>query len=205
MNALQLQSVLQSCLPACRDPSGWTPLLVDGLRDMTPAGLAAFLAQVAVESNCLNRLVENLNYTPERLMQIWPTRFPSLAAASQCAGHPELLANRVYGGRLGNAPEASGDGYRYRGRGLLQITGRTGYREAEISLGLPLVQHPELLEQKPVALKSALAFWNRNKLSALCNTAGEFTTMTEKINGGHHGLPERIAYWQKLRTALGVA
>lgn len=205
MNALQLQSVLQSCLPACRDPAGWAPLLVDGLRDLTPEQLAAFLAQVAVESNCLNRLVENLNYTAERLVQVWPKRFPTLAIASECAGNPERLANRVYGGRLGNGPEASGDGYLYRGRALLQITGRMNYQAVQNSLGLPVIRHPELLEQKSVALKAALQFWRANRLGTLCHTVGQFTTMTEKLNGGHHGLPERIAYREKLRAALGVA
>lgn len=202
MNALQ--PILQSCLPKCKDPAGWAPILAESLRSFTPAVVAAFLSQVAVESQELNRVAENLNYTATRLMQVWPKRFPTLVSASDCAGSPERLANRVYGGRLGNGPEASGDGYRYRGRGLLQITGRTNYKAAEAALRLPLVAHPELLEQRPVALLASINFWNREKLSVLVGTAEQFAELTRKINGGDHGQAERAEYWRRFRAALGV-
>lgn len=204
MNTLQLQSVLQSCLPACRNPSDWAPLLASQLGDMTSEQLSAFLAQVAVESNCLNRLAENLNYTAARLIVIWPKRFTTLACANEYAAHPEKLANRVYADRLGNGSEASGDGYRYRGRGLLQITGKANYRATEAALGLPLVLHPELLESRPVALVASLNFWNTQKLNELVGSPEQFKLMTRKINGGEHGLAERLEYWRRLRVALGV-
>ena len=119
---------------------------------------AAFLAQVGHESGQLRNLVENLNYSADALTRVWPLRF-SAQTASAYARQPEKIANKVYGGRMGNGPDASGDGWRYRGRGLLQITGRSNYREAGQGLGLPLEDDPGLLEQAEHAAQSAGWWW----------------------------------------------
>lgn len=148
-------------MPKCADPDGWVDPLNQAMarfRIDTPARVAAFLAQIAQESGQLNKLVENLNYSAKRLMEVWPNRFPDMDKANRYANNPEKLANYVYASRLGNGNEASGDGWAYRGRGLIQITGRGNYRSVASALGLPLEAQPELLEQAlPAALSAAFS------------------------------------------------
>lgn len=167
---------------------------------------AAFLAQVGHESGGLTRLVENLNYSAAGLASTWPARFRSpdgrpSALAEQIARKPEQIANAVYGGRMGNGPPASGDGWRYRGRGLFQITGRAQYQRCGRALGLPLVEQPELLERPEHAALSAAWFWDDNGLNALAD-AGDFEAVTQRINGGQNGREERHALWERAKEAL---
>ena len=159
---------------------------------------AAFLAQVGHESGQLRNLVENLSYSAEALVRIWPTRFTA-QNASAYARQPEKIANKAYGGRMGNGPEASGEGWRYRGRGLLQVTGRSNYREAGAGLGLPLEDEPELLEQAEHAAQSAAWWWAKHGLNELAD-AGRIQDIGSVINTGQvgrvpHGTAERKALY----------
>lgn len=164
----------------------------------SPVRQAAFLAQVGHESGHLRRLVENLNYRAEALVRTWPSRFTAQAAGAY-ARQPEKIANRVYGGRMGNGPEESGDGWRYRGRGLIQLTGRDNYRAAGHALGLPLLESPELLEQPEHAAQSAAWWWAAHGLNELAD-AGRFSDIGSIINTGQpgrvpHGATERKALY----------
>ncbi|MGE8436846.1 MAG: glycoside hydrolase family 19 protein [Pseudomonas palmensis] len=161
---------------------------------------AAFLAQVGHESGHLRSLVENLSYSADALVRTWPTRFTSLSSAGY-ARQPEKIANRVYGGRMGNGPESSGDGWRYRGRGLIQLTGRSNYRAAADGLGLPLIDQPEMLEQPESACQSAAWWWAQNGLSELAD-AGKFEAITRKINGGLNGQADRLALYERALKVL---
>ncbi len=153
---------------------------------------AAFLAQVGHESGQLRNMVENLNYRAERIRQIGQasaagSRWRSLVPrADELSGKPERLGNAVYGGRMGNGPEDSGDGFRYRGRGLIQLTGRSNYRAAGEGLGLPLEAQPELLEQAEHAAQSAAWWWSQHGLNELAD-AGRFQDIGSIINTGAPG------------------
>ncbi|WP_416759643.1 glycoside hydrolase family 19 protein [Pseudomonas sp. BNK-6] len=151
--------------------------------------MAAFIAQVGHESGQLRRMVENLNYSAERLQAVWPNRFDA-ALAVQVARKPEQIANIAYGGRLGNT--LPGDGWKYRGRGLIQLTGANNYRAAGAALGLDLINHPELVEQPDTAAMVAGWFWQSNGLNELAD-AGQFAKITRIINGGLTGQAERVA------------
>ena len=160
--------------------------------------LAAFLAQIGHESGHLRVLVENLNYSAEALVRTWPSRFTAQTAPAY-ARQPEKIANRVYGGRMGNGPESSGDGWRYRGRGLIQLTGRDNYRAAGAALGLPLEEKPDLLEQGDHAAHSAAWWWAKHGLNELAD-AGRIQDIGSIINTGKpgrvpHGAAERKALY----------
>lgn len=145
--------------------------------------VAAFLAQCMVESGRFVHVEENLYYsTPERIRQIWPTRVPSLADAARLARNPQALANTVYAGRLGNGDAASGDGWRYRGRGLIQLTGRNGYADAGEALAQPYLQQPELVATPEHACLTAAWYWHTHKLNALAD-AGQIDAITKAVNG----------------------
>lgn len=146
-----------------------------------------FLAQVGHESAGFTALVENLNYGSLGLLKTWPSRFDAESAA-RMARKPEMIANHVYGGRLGNT--APGDGWKYRGRGLIQLTGRANYARAAAAIGLPLVERPELLEQPEAAALSAAWYWSTNNLNTLAD-ADDLLAVTKRINGGTTGLDDR--------------
>ena len=205
---------LKSIMPNCRDVTGWCePVNASMARfDIdSPFRAAAFLAQIAHESQELNRVEENLNYSARGLMSTWPNRFPTVEVASAYERQPERIASRVYANRLGNGDEASGDGWRFRGRGLIQVTGRSNYRDAGVALDLPLEAQPELLQQPANAALSAAWFWKSHLLNALADHQpnddedADFVAITKKINGGTKGLQERRAYWARARSALGIA
>ncbi|MEW9898501.1 glycoside hydrolase family 19 protein [Chitinivorax sp. PXF-14] len=206
-------SLIQAIMPKCRAPDTWATALDQACSQFqinTPQRLAAFLAQVAHESGELNRLEESLNYSAQRLTQVWPKRFPSLAAAQPYAGNPQRLANFVYANRIGNRDEGSGDGYRYRGRGLIQLTGRANYQAVGQAIGRDLLNQPDDLLTPDGASQSAAYFWKSHLLNELADmNAGDdetedFKTISIKINGGVAGLPQRQAYWQTARKALGI-
>ncbi|MFN7177229.1 MAG: glycoside hydrolase family 19 protein [Thermaurantiacus sp.] len=149
----------------------------------TAPRIAAFLAQCHVESAGFARLEENLWYTtPARIAAVWPSRFRSAADAAAFARNPERLANRVYAGRLGNGPEASGDGWRFRGRGLKQLTGRSNYAEAARALGRPYVTEPDLVRAPADAVLTAAWFFARAGCNALAD-ARQWDAITRRING----------------------
>lgn len=172
----------------------------------TPIRQSAFLAECAHESAGFSRLAENLNYSAAGLAATWPGRFRGVdgqpnALALAYQRRPVVIANHVYANRMGNGSEESGDGWRYRGRGLLQITGRGMYQRCGEALGLPLLEQPDLLLQPEPAVLSAAWFWQSNGLNALAD-AGDLEGITRRINGGLNGLAERKALWLKAREAL---
>ncbi len=168
----------------------------------SPLHQAGFLGQIAVESARLTVLTENLNYSAERLCAVWPRRFPSLAAAQPFARNPERLANSVYGGRMGNVAE--GDGWRYRGRGLKQLTGRDNYTAYSRAAGVDAVGSPDLLLEPEWAADSAGWFWHASGCAAFAE-ARDWTGLSKRVNGGTNGLQERIAATVRAMRALGVA
>jgi putative chitinase len=170
---------------------------------------AAFLAQIMVESAELRRVEESLDYSAQRLRQAWPLRFPSDEVAARYAHNPAALANYVYGGRLGNGDEASGDGWRFRGRGLVLLAGRDNYAAFARAMGIDTVGAPDLLLDPAGAALSAAWFWQSHGLNELADLLdgdthdGVFVQITRGIDGGTAGLSERQAYWQRARAALG--
>jgi putative chitinase len=163
---------------------------------------AAFIGQCAHESGNFKTLEENLNYKPEALMRVWPSRFPDIATAMKYAHNPEMIANKVYGGRMGNGVEESGDGWKYHGRGLIQLTGKENYANCGSGIGVDLLSNPNLLNTPEYAALSAGWFWNKKGLNALAD-AGDFETMTKRINGGTLGLEDRKAKIAKALSVLG--
>lgn len=169
----------------------------------TAARAAAFIAQLGHESAGLSRIEENLNYNAGRLLEVFPSHFTPGTAADY-ARQPERIANRVYANRMGNGNESSGDGWRFRGRGLIQITGRDNYVWIGSMLDLPLAEQPQLLLDLDLAAASAAAYWRGRGLNALAD-AGDIVGITRRINGGRHGLADRTDRWHGARAALGVA
>lgn len=193
--------------------TGATPLIVgrwiaalaetfDRFEINTPRRQAAFLAQIGHETGGLTHLVENLNYSEAGLMKTWPGRFADPVLAKRYARKPEAIANRVYANRMGNGDEASGDGWKFRGRGLIQLTGKANYTAFAHAMGLPVLSDPDLLATSPIV--GALAagwFWDKNGLNRLADEL-KFEFITRKINGGLHGQPQRLALYSQALEVL---
>jgi len=145
-----------------------------------------FLGQILHESEGLTRFGENLNYSAERMMVVWPSRFPTLASAQPYARNPEALANKVYGGRMGNT--RPGDGWRYRGRGPIQLTGHDNYAFVGKLIGQDLIVLPELMEQPGFALEASIAWWEDRIPDSM---VGDIERVTRRVNGGLTGLADR--------------
>ncbi len=172
----------------------------------SPLRATAFLAQVGHESKQLTALSENLNYGAPGLARTWPTRFRGTdgrpnALALQIQHRREAIANSAYANRNGNGDESTGDGWRYRGRGLIQLTGRANYRAAGAGIGADLEQVPQLLEQPVYAALSAAWYWKKYGLNELAD-AGKFEAITKRINGGLNGQAERVALWEAAKRVL---
>jgi putative chitinase len=163
---------------------------------------AAFIGQCMHESGGFKLLEENLNYSAKALMATWPSRFPTEEMANQYARNPEKIANKVYGGRMGNADESSGEGWKYRGRGIKQLTGKENYQRCSEALGVDLVENPDLLLDPKYATLSAGWFWNKHNLNDLADKS-DIETMTKRINGGLLGLDARKAAIHKAESVLG--
>lgn len=209
----QLQALLKGADAATR-AGEWLAPLNAAMRASaidTPARQAAFLAQVLVESDGLRAKEEGLNYRAERLRAVWPSRFRDDADVDRCAHHPEALANHVYANRMGNGDQASGDGWRYRGRGLIQLTGRDNYTRFARASGLDAVGQPDLLLTPDGAARSAAWFWQDHKLNELADQTGgadgasRFDQISQRVNGGSLGIDERRAGWLTARRAFGLA
>jgi putative chitinase len=168
----------------------------------TPIRQAAFIGQCAHESANFKTLEENLNYSPQALMKTWPSRFPDLPTAMKYAHNQEAVANKVYGGRMGNGVEESGDGWKYHGRGLIQLTGKENYANCGSGIGVDLLNSPGLLTDPKYAALSAGWFFNKKSLNALAD-ASDYETMTKRINGGLIGLDDRKAKIAKAISVLG--
>jgi putative chitinase len=169
----------------------------------TPQRIAAFIAQCAHESGGFIFLTENLNYKAESLMKIFGKYFPDMATAKAYEKKPEKIANKIYANRMGNGDEASGDGYKYRGRGLIQLTGKTNYTWFAASLEISPEEAAEYTQTFEGAAQSACWFWETNKLNVESDK-GDIKTMTRKINGGFIGLEDRIKHYNHALHVLGV-
>jgi len=186
----------------------WTEALNKILPDYeidTPERVAAFVAQSAHESGNFTALHENLNYRAETLRKVFPKYFTD-ASAAQIASQPnkaELIANRVYANRMGNGDEASGDGFRYCGRGLIQLTGKSNYQAFAESIETPVEQIPEFLATFEGAIQSACWFWESNNLNQYADS-GDIVTMTKRINGGTIGLEDRKKHYAHALEIFGA-
>ena len=165
----------------------------------TPKRQACFIGQTMHESGGYKFLRENLNYSAKALMNTWPSRFPDMDTAEKYERNPEKIANKVYGGRMGNTEE--GDGAKYIGRGLIQLTGKENYKNCSDAIGVDLVTNPDLLSDPKYAALSAGWFWNKRNLNASADIM-DIVGMTKKINGGVIGLEDRKAKINKVLDIL---
>mgnify|MGYP000028097370 FL=1 len=201
--------------PRIPEAEAWSAALSEAMREFaieTPLHAAHFIAQLAHESSEFVVLAENLNYrTPERIKAVWPARFwlpgdaehacpSSKRDARDFVQSPRSLGNYVYAGRNGNGGEGTGDGWIYRGRGPIQITGRSNYARCGQALGLPLIEQPDLLTDPDVGARAAAWYWTDRQIGPLAD-ANDIEAVTRKINGGTHGLDDRRRY---LQTAMRV-
>lgn len=187
----------------------WHEALAQCLPDYdinTPQRVAAFIAQCAHESGNFRILKENLNYRAVTLRKIFPKYFPTDDLAQRYASMPnkqEAIANKVYANRMGNGDEASGDGFRYCGRGLIQLTGKNNYQAFADSIETPVEDIPHYLATFEGAVQSACWFWESNNLNQWADK-GDILTLTKRINGGTIGLEDRIKHYNHALHVLGV-
>lgn len=186
--------LLARAMPRCPDHRAWARAFDDAIEYFGVRDIPMLLAQVGHESADLTRLEENLNYTAERLMQVWPRRFPTVASARKYARNPEALANNVYANRMGNGPPESGDGYRYRGQGPIQLTGKDNHQRFANAIDddAPF-KNPELLTRPAMGALSACWFY----VSHVPDGA-DIELATRRINGGLHGLEDRRRRYERL-------
>jgi len=168
----------------------------------TPRRIAAFVAQCAHESGGFRFLTENLNYRAESLVKTWPKYFNTSNAGSY-ARNPQRIANRAYANRMGNGDEASGDGWRFCGRGLIQLTGRSNYQAFADSIETDINDIPDYLATFEGAVQSACWFWETNNLNKWADL-GDIVTLTKRINGGTLGLDDRMKHYTHALHVLGV-
>lgn len=167
----------------------------------TPRRVTMFLAQCAHESGGFTRFVENLNYSAQGLINTWPNRFQNMSIALLYHRDPVRIGNRAYANRLGNGSEETGDGYKYRGRGVIQITGRHNYRDAGIGVDWPLEEMPDDAANPYPGAAVAAWFWRSRGLNELADHA-DFVGITKKINGGLNGMADREEWLEKAQAIL---
>lgn len=199
---------LQQLLPKNKFVDHWYEVLAQLLPDYeidTPQRIAAFIAQCSHESGGFTTIKENLNYRPESLVKLFSKYFDLPTAQRYCAlpNKQEAIANRIYASRMGNGDEASGDGYKYCGRGLIQLTGKDNYFWFSASLGITPEEASEYMATFEGAAQSACWFWENNKLNQWAD-AGDILTLTKRINGGTIGLEDRVKHYEHALHVLGV-
>lgn len=180
------------------------PDVVQTMGVSTPLRMAHFLAQCAHESGGFRLTQENLNYSVNGLLSVFKKYFPSLVLANAYARQPVKIANRVYGNRMGNGQESTGDGYKYRGRGYIQLTGKNNYVAFDATVPDNIIQNPDLVATK-YPLLSAAWFWRINNLNVLADkgaTDAHVTAITRRVNGGVNGLADRLQYFKKFYALL---
>ena len=205
-NFILTREQLAQLLPGNPYLDHWYHALEQALPDYdinTPHRVAAFIAQCAHESGGFRALKENLNYRAVTLRKVFPKYFPNDEIANQYAQKPEMIANRVYGGRMGNGDEASGDGFRYCGRGLIQLTGKQNYQNFADSIETPVEDIPEYLATFEGAVQSACWFWEANNLNQWADKS-DILTLTKRINGGTIGLEDRKKHYEHALHVLGA-
>ena len=208
------ENQLRQLIPGNKYVRYWHHALEQLLPDYdidSPKRIASFIAQCAHESGGFNALQENLNYKPDTLRRLFPKYFPTDELAKEYASKPnrqEAIANRIYAGRMGNGDESSGDGFRFRGRGLIQLTGRSNYQAFADSIEvddrpLKIDEVPEYLSCFEGAAQSACWFWESQNLNKFAD-ADDILGMTKRINGGTIGLNDRIKHYKHALHVLGV-
>jgi len=198
------QDQLQQFLPNNQHVPHWYEALSKVLPDYditTVQRVASFLGETYVESAGYTAIQENLNYRPETLMKTWPSHFPTMDIANQYGHHPEQIANRAYAGRMGNGPEESGDGWKFCGRGLIQLTGRANYQAFADSISTPIDQLPDFLQTFEGCVQSACWFWEANNLNQYADQ-GAIDHESRIVNGGTLGLQERRAAYERALQIL---
>ena len=206
MSFIFTKNHLKEILPSIPYLDEWYDALSKVLPDYdiaTPERVAAFMAQCAHESGGFKTLKENLNYKAESLCKVFSKYFPNLELASQYAHQQEKIANKVYGNRMGNGDEASGDGYRYCGRGLIQLTGKDNYTRYAQSTEQTVEEASEHLTTFEGCVQSAAWFWEANNLNQYADS-GDILTMTKRINGGTIGLEDRKKHYEHACHVLGA-
>jgi putative chitinase len=196
---------LAQLIPGNKYVPQWSTALNTILPDYgidTSKRVAAFIAQCAHESGNFKFLRENLNYKAESLTKTFKKYFPTLEAAQPYAKNPQKIANKVYANRMGNGDEASGDGFRYLGRGLIQLTGKENYSWFAASLEMPVEDVAEYLSTFEGAVQSACWFWETNNLNKWADS-GDIVTLSKRINGGTIGLEDRIKHYNHALHVLG--
>lgn len=185
-------------------------LMIDVLNDVfeNSRGLntlnrrASFLAQCAHESSQFTLVSENMNYSAARLREVFPKYFPTMQLANQYARKPQMIGNRVYANRMENGPESSGDGWKFRGRGFIQLTGKRNYRLCGKNLGLDLLEDPDYVARSPIgSIETSIWFWVVNDLNSYADR-NDIKGQTYRINGGYNGLDERLRYYEKVKQIL---
>jgi putative chitinase len=169
----------------------------------TKSRVAAFIAQCAHESGGFKAIKENLNYKAASLTKVWPRYFPNMDVANAYAQKPEMIANRAYANRMGNGPEESGDGWKFCGRGLIQLTGKDNYTFFAASIEVPVEEASEYLQTFEGAVQSACFFWDQNNLNQWADK-GDILTLTKRINGGTIGLEDRIKHYEHALHIFGA-
>lgn len=200
------QEQLKSCIGNNPYLEQWCHALNQILPDYgidTPQRVAAFVAQSAHESGNFKFLTENLNYRWASLRKVFPKYFPTDELAQAYEKKPEKIANRIYGGRMGNGPEETGDGFRYCGRGLIQLTGRANYEAFADSIESTPEEVSEYLQTFEGAVQSACWFWESNNLNQYADS-DDIKTMTKRINGGYIGLEDRIKHYEHAKHVFGA-
>lgn len=180
--------------------------VVEKYKITNPLRLAHFLSQVAHESGNFQFLAENLNYSADSLLRVFPKYFKDKATAEKYARKPEMIGSRVYASRMGNGDEASKDGFKFRGRGYLQLTGKDNYKAFSDFIGEDCVANPDLVSTK-YPMDSAIWFFDKNKLWDICEKgAGDdvVTLVTKRVNGGTHGIEDRISKFKTFSSLLLV-
>ena len=170
----------------------------------TKERIACFLSQCGHESGGFRLTQENLNYSAKGLMGIFKKYFPTQALADAYARKPEKIANKVYGNRMGNGPETSGEGFKFRGRGYIQLTGKQNYTAFDAAVPDDILANPDLVSTKH-ALASAAWFWKKNGLNLIADTGSStevVTKITKRVNGGTIGLADRIKHFKEFHTLL---
>ena len=196
--------LIKSLYPQYKHPDDLAEVLTeqfDKYEINTVNRAAGFLAQCGHESNGFTVLKENLNYSAEGLNKIFHKYFPTLADATPYARQPQKIANKVYANRMGNGDEASGDGFKFCGRGAIQLTGHDNYASFADSVGYSLDECVADLETLDGAIESACWFWKKNGLNAICD-ADDIVAMTKRINGGTIGLSDRTEHYNKAKELL---
>jgi len=180
--------------------------VVERYKISNPHRLAHFMAQIAHESGNFQLVNENLNYSAEGLLRVFPKYFKDKATADAYARKPEMIGSRVYANRMGNGDEASKEGFKFRGRGYIQLTGKDNYKAFSQFIGEDCVANPELVATK-YPMDSAIWFFDKNKLWDICDKgAGEdvVTMVTKRVNGGTHGLDDRLSKFKTFHSLLTV-